>query len=132
MRVWSHAREFDASKGSVGVWVLSIARNMAIDHVRSAQARFATRLRPLDLAERAQFGTGAGGPEKTIDEARTIKAAFSHLSLNQKRVLELAYYEGCSQSEIANRLNARLGTVKRWMRSAFVPLPSAIKESAVV
>lgn len=132
MRVWSHAREFDSNKGSVGVWILSIARNMAIDHVRSAQARFATRLRPLDLAERAQFGIGGGGPEKTIDEARAIKAAFSHLSLNQKRVLELAYYEGCSQSEIANRLNEPLGTVKSWMRSALVRLRSAIKESAVI
>ena len=39
IRVWSRARSFDSSKGALGVWILSIARNMAIDHVRSAQAR---------------------------------------------------------------------------------------------
>src|SRR3954449_7956168 len=48
IRVWSRARSFDSSKGALGVWILSIARNMAIDHVRSAQARFATRLRPIE------------------------------------------------------------------------------------
>lgn len=131
MRVWNHAREFDSTKGSVGVWILSIARNMAIDHVRSAQARFGTRLRPLEVAERAQMGSKGRAPEKIIDEARAIKAAFSQLSFNQQRVLELAYYQGFSQSEIAERLNEPLGTVKSWMRSALLRLRMAIKESAV-
>src|SRR5690348_17180663 len=56
MRVWNRARDFDASRGSLGVWMLSIARNMAIDHLRSADARFASRLRPLEHAERTPLG----------------------------------------------------------------------------
>ena len=57
-------------------------------------------------------------PEAAIDGARTVSAAFSGLSFNQKRVLEMAYFEGFSQSEIAGRLHEPLGTVKSWMRSA--------------
>lgn len=131
MRVWSRAQDFDASRGSLGVWILSIARNMAIDHVRSADARFSTRLRSLDNAERLQFLPANTGPESAIDQARAVNTAFAHLTFNQKRVLELAYFEGFSQSEIAARLNEPLGTVKSWMRSALVRLRAVIKGGGV-
>ena len=131
LRVWNRARDFDASKGSLGVWILSIARNMAIDHVRSASARFATRLRPLDQAEQAQSSTRANASESFKDQVKVVKAAFEQLSLDQKRVLELAYFEGFSQSEIASRLNEPLGTVKTWMRSGLARLRTAMKGSPV-
>src|SRR6185312_10103209 len=47
IRVWTHVHSFDPSKGGLGVWITSIARNMAIDYVRSAYARFSTRLTPM-------------------------------------------------------------------------------------
>lgn len=131
MRVWSRARDFDANKGSLGVWILSIARNMAIDHIRSAQARFSMRQRPLEHADQTQLTGKRNGPESAIDQARVVKAAFAHLSFNQKRVLELAYFEGMSQSEIASSLNEPLGTVKSWMRSALTRLRSTINPSAL-
>lgn len=131
LRIWNRAREFDESKGSLGVWILSIARNMAIDHVRSAEAHFSSRLRPLEQAERTQ-AAGAGKPETVLDHSRAIQAGFEQLSFNQKRVVELAYFEGLSQTEIAARLNEPLGTVKSWMRSALLRLRKAIKESAVL
>ena len=127
IRVWSHARSFDASKGTLGVWILSIARNMAIDHVRSAQARFASRLRPIEHADKAHGERKNQDPELLIDQARTVQNAFAALNVNQKRVLELAYFEGLSQSEIAQHLHEPLGTVKSWMRSALLNLRSAIK-----
>jgi RNA polymerase sigma-70 factor, ECF subfamily len=130
MRVWNRARDFDSSKGSFGVWILSIARNMGIDHLRSAGARFATRLRPLDYAEHTHLGDRASGPESLIDQVRAVKAGFAHLSFDQKRVLELAYFHGLSQSEIASQLNEPLGTVKSWMRSALARLRTAMKASA--
>ena len=127
IRVWSHARSFDSSKGALGVWILSIARNMAIDHIRSAQARFSTRLRPIEHADKAQEGRNKQNPESIIDQTRTVQNAFAALNGNQKRVLELAYFEGFSQSEIAERLHEPLGTVKSWMRSALLNLRSTIK-----
>jgi len=131
MRVWHRAGEFDSSKGSLGVWIMSIARNMAIDHVRSAGARFASRMRPLDQIERQQNTGGRNGPESVLDQGRAIKAAFAELSFNQKRVLELAYFQGFSQSEIARQLNEPLGTVKSWMRTAIVRLRTVIKGGVV-
>ena len=127
IRVWSHARSFDASKGALGVWILSIARNMAIDHVRSAQARFASRLRPIEHADKAHGENRKQNPETLFDQTRTVQNAFSALNGNQKRVLELAYFEGLSQSEIAAHLHEPLGTVKSWTRSALLNLRSAIK-----
>lgn len=129
LRVWNRARAFDASKGSLGTWILSIARHMAIDHMRSAEVRFSTRLRPLHQAEQTGMGHRGGNPESVIDQTRTINTAFAQLNPNQKRVLELAYFEGFSQSEIAAKLDEPLGTVKSWMRSAIGRLRLAITGS---
>jgi len=130
MRVWNNARYFDAAKGSLGVWILSIARNMGIDHVRSAQAKFATRLRPIEHANRADIAGKSGEPESVIDQVRTVKEAFTTLNENQKRVLELAYFEGFSQTEIAAQLQEPLGTVKSWTRSALGRLRTAVQGGA--
>ncbi len=131
IRVWNNAGHFNAAKGSFGVWILSIARHMAIDHVRSAQSRFATRLRPLEDAERVRSTSEGETQESILDQVRTVGAAFSYLNFNQKRVLELAYYEGFSQTEIAAKLNEPLGTVKSWMRSGLGRLRTAVKGGGV-
>ncbi|MGA8027540.1 MAG: sigma-70 family RNA polymerase sigma factor [Bryobacteraceae bacterium] len=127
IRLWNRAREFDSSRGALGVWILSIARNMAIDHVRSAQARFATRVRSLDHIDQLCFSKNPTDPVSRIDSVRTLKGAFEKLNANEKRVMELAYFEGFSQSEIAARIQEPLGTVKSWMRSALSRLRAAVK-----
>lgn len=127
LRVWSHAREFNFERGTLGVWILSIARHMAIDHTRSAQARFSTRLRPIEHTDPRCFSYRSEEVDSTIDRARTVNEAFSTLSSDQKRVLQLAYFEGCSQSEIAEKLKEPLGTVKSWMRSGLERLRAAAK-----
>ena len=127
LRVWNKARDFDPDKGTLGVWILSIARNIAIDHVRSAHARFQNRLRPIEQTDQLSFSYKPKEPEIVIDSARAVKAAFSELSANQRRVLEMAYYEGFSQSEIAAKLEEPLGTVKSWMRSGMGRLRTAVK-----
>jgi len=129
MRLWNRARDFDASRGALGVWILSIARNMAIDHVRSAQSRFAQRLAPVEQMDHFRSSSVAMEPESIIDRARTVRWALSSLNANEKQVLELAYFEGCSHSEIATRLGAPLGTVKSWMRAALGRLREAAKGS---
>lgn len=127
LRLWNRGREFDASKGTLGVWIMSIARNMAIDHVRSAQTRFSTRLRSIDHIDALLLRHDPSGPESRIHDVRTIREAFAALGADEKRVIELAYFEGFSQSEIAERLEQPLGTVKSRMRSALERLRKAIK-----
>jgi len=126
LRVWNRARDFDVAKGTFGVWILSIARNMAIDHMRSAQARFQSRIRTIEPTDQLAFSYKPKEAESAIDSARAVKKAFSSLNPNQKKVLELAYFEGFSQSEIAAQLQEPLGTVKSWMRSAIGKMRSAI------
>ncbi|MBV8866002.1 MAG: sigma-70 family RNA polymerase sigma factor, partial [Acidobacteriaceae bacterium] len=118
---------FDPSKGTLGVWIMSIARNMAIDHVRSAEMRFQTRVRPIEQTDQLSFSYKPKEPESIIDSARAVRQAFSELTPNQRRVLEMAYFEGFSQSEIAAQLQEPLGTVKSWMRSAMGRLRTAVK-----
>ena len=130
MRIWNRARDFDATRGSFGVWIVSIARNMAIDHLRSAQARFNMKLRPIDNLDPSLFSQKAGEQESLIDRTRRVKAAFSSLNENERKVLELAYFEGFSQSEIASRLQEPLGTVKTWTRSGLGRLRIAMKAGA--
>jgi RNA polymerase sigma-70 factor (ECF subfamily) len=127
IRLWNRAREFDPGKGALGVWLLSIARHLAIDHLRSAQARFSSRQRSIDYVDPLSFSYNPVNAESRIDDVRTIKSAFEKLNSNQKRVMELAYFEGLSQSEIATRLQEPLGTVKSWVRSALGQLRAAIK-----
>lgn len=128
LRVWNRAHEFNPDRGTLGVWILSIARHMGIDYVRSAHARFSHRLQPMEAA--TDVAHVAHGPESLIDQGRAVEAAFARLNDKQKRVLELAYFEGFSQTEIADRLHEPLGTVKSWTRSALLNLRSAIKGGA--
>ncbi len=130
LRLWNRSRDFDPNRGTLGVWIVSIARNMAIDHLRSAQNRFTMKLRPLENVDPLFFSHSSGEPEALIDRTRTVKAAFSTLNANEKKVLELAYFEGFSQSEIATRLQEPLGTVKTWMRSGLGRLRTAMKLGA--
>jgi RNA polymerase sigma-70 factor (ECF subfamily) len=127
LRVWNRRGDFDASRGALGSWLLTIARNMAIDYVRSAHARFNTRVRSIDQTDSPQFSYKASEPESVIDNAKAVRDAFAQLNTNQREVLQLAYFEGLTQTEIAARLEQPLGTVKSWMRSALGRVRLAIK-----
>jgi RNA polymerase sigma-70 factor, ECF subfamily len=116
IEVWTRAAQFDAARGSARTWVLSIARNRAIDRLRSrgVAARVADGIRAEPIA------SGATPLENAVDrQARErIQAALRELPSEQRQVLELSYFEGLSQSEIAARLREPLGTVKSRSRAA--------------
>ena len=66
------------------------------------------------------------------DRARHLKVAFEKLNANQKLVIELAYYEGLSQSEMAERIKQPLGTIKTWVRSALKALRDELGEAVAI
>lgn len=129
LRVWNRSREYDPNRGTFVVWILTVARNMAIDHVRSAQSQFQIRLRSLEQTDQLSFSHKSNDPVSLLDSAKAIRKAFSELTANQNRVLEMAYFEGVSQSEIAAKLQEPLGTVKSWTRSAIERLRAVVKTS---
>ena len=125
LRVWNRVHAFEPGRGALGPWLLAIARNRAIDHLRSLSARM----------DRNSFELGSGSLDSNLrehpalfvdmerevlntDHARLIRKAIEKLSANQQKVIELAYYEGLSQTEMAERMGEPLGTVKTWVRSA--------------
>ena len=101
-------------RGPVVAWLLTMVRSRALDLARSTASR-----------RRAEDAVEAESPDPPPDpsdsaERRTLREkitqAMSDLSDDQRRVLEIAYFEGLSQSEVATRIGAPLGTVKSWTR----------------
>lgn len=118
LRVWNRVQAFDGTRGAMGPWLLTVARNRAIDHVRSAGARMNRNALELDEREHPSQFVDAERGLINSDQGRIIRAALDKLNENQRKVIELAYYEGLSQTEMAEKLGIPLGTVKTWVRSA--------------
>jgi RNA polymerase sigma-70 factor (ECF subfamily) len=117
LRVWNRVQAFDAEKGSIGPWLLAVARNRAIDYLRSATGRERNTLEWEETVHPALY-TDMERDLLISDKARRVKAAMEKLSANQRQVIELAYFEGLSQTEMAERMGQPLGTVKTWVRAA--------------
>jgi RNA polymerase sigma-70 factor (ECF subfamily) len=122
LRIWNRSAGFDAGRGALGPWLLTVARNRAIDHIRSAGARNSKNTLELEDREHKSQEPGADLDLQNKDQAKIIRAAMNKLSENQRRVIELAYYEGLSQTEMAEKLGEPLGTVKTWVRGAMKKL----------
>ena len=132
LRVWNRMQGFDQERGALGPWVLTVARNRAIDYLRSADGRMSAGSLELDRLEHPGQFCNFEDQAMSLDRARRLKDAFEKLTPNQKTVVELAYYEGLSQAEMAERLQQPLGTVKTWIRSALKVLREQLTEAAAV
>jgi RNA polymerase sigma-70 factor (ECF subfamily) len=132
LRIWNRVAAFDAEKGSLGAWVLTVARNRAIDYVRSVQNRMRENAFELDASETPVLFTTIEANILNSDRARRLKAAFEKLTDKQRQVIELGYYEGLSQTEMAERLQQPLGTVKTWCRTALLKLREELGEAVAV
>jgi RNA polymerase sigma-70 factor, ECF subfamily len=122
LRIWNRMQGFDTERGALGPWLLTVARNRAIDYIRSAGARGEKNAFELEEREHPSLYKDAEAQVLDQDQARIIRAAMAKLSENQRKVIELAYYEGLSQTEMAERMGEPLGTVKTWVRSALKKL----------
>src|SRR5262249_9780413 len=117
LRVWNRAQALDAQKGAIGPWLLAVARNRAIDYLRSAGGRERNALE-FEETDHPALYIDMERDLITSDKARRIKSAMERLSPKQREVIELAYFEGLSQTEMAERMKQPLGTVKTWVRAA--------------
>lgn len=126
-QVWRQAARYDPARGGPLGWITTIARSRAIDRLRSDK--------PLQQEDElsdttASRETSAASPETNaaLAEMREIvRAALDHLSPEQREIIELAYYSGMTQTEIAAHLSLPLGTVKTRTRLAMMKLRDALK-----
>jgi RNA polymerase sigma-70 factor (ECF subfamily) len=127
LRVWNRVAGFDAEKGAIAPWLLAVARNRAIDYLRSVAGRERNALEFEETDHPALYVD----MERDIlasDKTRAIQGAMRKLPENQRQVIELAYFEGLSQTEMAERLGQPLGTVKTWVRTALKHLRDELAE----
>jgi RNA polymerase sigma-70 factor, ECF subfamily len=131
LRVWNRVQSFDGTRGAIGPWVLAVARNRAIDHLRSADGRMEAAGVDLNKLENTNLFSHIDMSALSIDRVQRLATAFQKLSATQRQVIELAYYEGMSQTEMAEKLQQPLGTVKTWMRGALKVLRDELAGVAV-
>jgi RNA polymerase sigma-70 factor, ECF subfamily len=127
LRAWDGRETYDPGRGRVPWWLMGIARNGAIDLLRSRphQARLREQERPASHARQEE--SADRGAADTLALRRAVSQALAALSDNQREAIELAYYRGLTQAEIAQHLGQPLGTVKSRTRDAMERLRSLLE-----
>jgi RNA polymerase sigma-70 factor (ECF subfamily) len=126
LKLWSRARQYLAERGSLLVWILTIARRTALDRIRM-EGRRPMLSNATDPEELWQVIPDVDSfSEET--RWRSLRLIVQSLSTEHRQVLELAYFQGLSQSEIAEVLGWPLGTVKTRLRSAMEQLRARWRE----
>jgi RNA polymerase sigma-70 factor (ECF subfamily) len=113
LSIWNKASTFRADRGSAFSWVVSQTRNRAIDRIRSRRRRGELiEANAPDLAPSGSVVLSSSENFERNDRGRQVRSALSQLSDDQREVLRLAYFEGLTQAEIAEKLEEPLGTIK--------------------
>lgn len=121
IRIWNRVHSLDKNKGSLGPWLMTVARNRAIDYFRSSIGRERKSVELTESDHPALYNE-IESDLLTSDKTRRVRAAMEKLSPNYRQVMELAYFEGLSQTEMAAKLGQPLGTIKTWVRTALQSL----------
>ena len=128
LRAWNRSDQLNLSQESVGPWLTSIARNCALDYLRSSQAHFSAQ---VSMEEAQLPPITFEGEILALDRSRLIEEAFRELSEEQKQVIQLSFYEGLTHMAIAQRLDQPLGTVKGWARAGLSRLRGSLEPHLV-
>lgn len=129
-QVWEKAPAYDGSKGSVYTWLLAMARNRAIDRIRSKAYKAGLATDGGDGLDDLSASDHYSQLDQVVlsERAAQVKAALQRISPDQRKVLETAYFEGHSQTEIAEKLGVPLGTVKSRVRDGMKALQGLLKD----
>lgn len=134
-QIWKKAHTFELSKGKPRTWLLTMARNRAIDRVRANGRR--ARLRDVAAQEALvaeQMGDRTATPEKFLEASERreiVRSAILNLTPKQQEVIELAYFAELTQVQIADQLNEPLGTVKARIRRSVKRLHDIVGDKLV-
>lgn len=129
MRVWSRAETYDTVRGSPAGWIARIARNLAIDKLRARRARANITVKPAvpagDGPSHSIEPVTRDTPETTLElhsTAGAVRTALAALTREQRELIEAAFFEGYTHSELAIRFGVPLGTVKTRIRTGLAAL----------
>lgn len=125
LSLWRGAHSFDADRGALGSWVLSVVRYRAVDSLRRGARHTRHDNHGELLLERLESDERTDRQVEEREQARTARLLIETLPSEQREVIELAYFGGFSQSEIAHHVGVPLGTVKGRARMALEKLRSS-------
>ena len=126
VQVWHQANRYSEERGSPEAWIVNIARSRAIDKLRSIR-RMERSFVLTDDPAKAESSDNVESSAAESETKLTMNSALANLPEAQRKVLVLAYFDGLSQSEIADRLKEPLGTVKTRMRSGIQRLRNLLE-----
>src|SRR3990172_7086470 len=129
LRLWRKPESYVAQRGRFSTWLTSVARNRAVDETRSRARRYRHETASPEQQERELPDAVDKDPALTAelaDQRRLILAALAGLPSEQRQVIELAYFGGLTQQQIAHRLSQPLGTVKTRVRLGMQKLRAAL------
>jgi RNA polymerase sigma factor (sigma-70 family) len=124
LKIWRSIERYDAEKGRLFTWMVNIARNTAIDTLRSKAHKQGTKVSELAGALLASDQLAV---QPAVDHLGLSKV-IEQLNKEQRVIIDLAYYKGCTQEEISKLLDIPLGTVKTRMRNAIIQLRNILKQ----
>jgi RNA polymerase sigma-70 factor (ECF subfamily) len=124
VRVWSRSHRYDPDKGRAMAWLLTIARNVAIDRLRRAAAQPLT----LDIDETDLTYLAEPLGERAPSDGRDVRRCLSELDQQSQRVILLAFAYGLTHAELAKLLDRPLGTVKSWIRRGLAAMRRCLEK----
>lgn len=130
LQLWRNAGQYQSARGPFVPWLLTLARNRALDNLRLKSER---QRRREDQTDELPSIAQAPEYEKALDEKRraeVVRSLMGALSAPQKKAIEMAYFEGLSHSEIAAALQEPLGTVKSWIRNGLIRLKEGLQAAS--
>jgi RNA polymerase sigma-70 factor (ECF subfamily) len=130
-QVWREAPQYDPKRGSPEAWLVMRAKTRAIDRLRSIRRRDRTFVAPVDESVARSSEEPAENPAVVAEDRELVHTALAQLPEPQRRVIEMAFFEGLTQSEIAIRLREPLGTVKTRARLGLERLRGALRGQRV-
>lgn len=125
VKVWQNAGRYQPGRGSATGWIVAIARNAAIDRLRSRKAPARDIGEMLDLQDP---GPGPEASAATADDRRRIAACLGQLPADRARAVQAAYVEGHSYDELARTFGVPLNTMRTWLRRALIALRKCLEQ----
>ena len=119
VKIWNNFATYDSIKGRLFTWMLNITRNLTIDTLRSKEYKKQNKIYNSKINV-DNFADNSSSPERF--DSLGIRKHLTHLKNDQKQIIDLAYFSGFTQEEIAKQLSIPLGTVKTRMRTAIMEL----------
>jgi RNA polymerase sigma-70 factor (ECF subfamily) len=132
LQLWKNADQYQISRGPLGPWLFTVARNRALDLLRLKREKQRRREDSVDF-EPPPSAVQWPDPEGAMDQSRRaakVRAVLGLLPEVQRHAIELAFFDGMSHSEISAALGEPLGTVKSWIRGGLLKLRESLEETS--